>query len=98
MPEDTVYVGRGADWGNPYRIGDPVSIYTPSVITEGTDYLYAPVITREIAVLLFQVWISDRLESQIRSELAGKDLACWCPLGEPCHVDVLLRIAAGGAA
>jgi hypothetical protein len=26
-------------------------------------------------------------------ELAGRDLACWCPLGEPCHADVLLRIA-----
>jgi hypothetical protein len=26
-------------------------------------------------------------------ELRGKDLACWCPLGEPCHADVLLEIA-----
>jgi hypothetical protein len=32
-----------------------------------------------------------------RRELVGKDLACWCPLSEPCHVDVLLRIANGGA-
>jgi len=29
----------------------------------------------------------------IRAELAGKDLACWCPTWEPCHADVLLRIA-----
>lgn len=29
----------------------------------------------------------------VRRELAGKDLACWCPLGEPCHGDVLLEIA-----
>ena len=29
----------------------------------------------------------------IRKELSGKDLACWCPLGEPCHADVLLKIA-----
>jgi hypothetical protein len=27
------------------------------------------------------------------SELRGKDLACWCPLDQPCHADVLLRIA-----
>ena len=27
-------------------------------------------------------------------ELRGKDLACWCPVdGQPCHADVLLRIA-----
>lgn len=26
-------------------------------------------------------------------ELAGKDLACWCPLDKPCHADVLLRLA-----
>lgn len=34
---------------------------------------------------------------EIRAELAGHDLACWCPLYEPCHADVLLEIAAGGA-
>jgi len=31
----------------------------------------------------------------VRRELAGKDLACWCPLSEPCHADVLLEIANG---
>ena len=25
--------------------------------------------------------------------LRGKNLACWCALDEPCHADVLLRIA-----
>jgi len=25
--------------------------------------------------------------------MAGRDLACWCPLDEPCHADVLLEIA-----
>ena len=33
----------------------------------------------------------------VRRELAGKDLACWCkPEVRWCHVDVLLRVAAGG--
>lgn len=27
------------------------------------------------------------------AELRGKDLACWCPLDQPCHADVLLREA-----
>lgn len=25
--------------------------------------------------------------------LRGKDLACWCPLDQPCHADVLLELA-----
>jgi len=25
--------------------------------------------------------------------LTGRDLACWCPLDQPCHADVLLEIA-----
>lgn len=34
----------------------------------------------------------------IRRDLAGRDLACWCPLDQPCHADVLLELANGGAA
>lgn len=30
-------------------------------------------------------------------EIAGLDLACWCPLDQPCHADVLLELANGGA-
>jgi hypothetical protein len=26
-------------------------------------------------------------------ELRGKNLACWCPIGSPCHADVLLELA-----
>jgi hypothetical protein len=25
--------------------------------------------------------------------LRGKNLACWCKLGEPCHADILLELA-----
>ena len=31
----------------------------------------------------------------VKTELRGKDLACWCPLDQPCHADVLLEIANG---
>ena len=27
------------------------------------------------------------------TELQGLDLACWCPLGSPCHADTLLELA-----
>lgn len=26
-------------------------------------------------------------------ELKGKNIACFCPVGEPCHGDVLLKLA-----
>lgn len=29
----------------------------------------------------------------IRRDLRGKVLACWCPIGSPCHADVLLELA-----
>jgi hypothetical protein len=29
----------------------------------------------------------------VRRELHGRDLACYCPLAEPCHADVLLAVA-----
>jgi hypothetical protein len=37
----------------------------------------------------------------VRRELAGKDLGCWCPIEDvlgnpyPCHADVLLAVARG---
>jgi hypothetical protein len=49
------------------------------------------------AVELYERWIktSDgkHIAEAARRELAGKDLACWCKEGEPCHADVLLRYA-----
>ena len=32
------------------------------------------------------------LVAAARVELRGHDLACWCPLDEPCHADVWLEI------
>lgn len=29
----------------------------------------------------------------VEHELRGRDLACYCPLDEPCHADVLLELA-----
>jgi hypothetical protein len=87
-PAGVISVVRGTDWGNPYRIGDDFALSSYSAYgQQGT-------ITRPIAVLLFRVWIELRgFAPQIRRELVGRDLACWCPLDQPCHADVLLEIA-----
>lgn len=43
------------------------------------------------------LWVGHGLPwlgvKQARQALAGKDLACWCPLDQPCHADGLLEIA-----
>ena len=33
----------------------------------------------------------------IRRELGGRDLACWCKVGDPCHGDEWVCLANGGA-
>ena len=55
---------------------------------------------RDDAIRLYrEVYLAEypELAEVARRELAGKTLACWCRLDLPCHADVLLRIAAGGA-
>jgi hypothetical protein len=31
--------------------------------------------------------------AECRTDLRGYDLACYCPLDQPCHADLLLQIA-----
>ena len=38
-------------------------------------------------------WRLPFTAKDVRRELGGKDLACWCPPAEPCHADVLLEVA-----
>lgn len=37
----------------------------------------------------------EREADEAVAVLAGRDLACWCPLDQPCHADVLLAVANG---
>lgn len=37
--------------------------------------------------------IEVRAIAESIEELRGKNLACWCPLDQPCHADVLLEMA-----
>ena len=48
------------------------------------------------AVALFRRYVAynnDIWDLEAFQPLRGKDLACWCPLDQPCHADVLLEIA-----
>lgn len=35
---------------------------------------------------------------ELRAELAGHDLVCWCPADQACHADILIELALEGGA
>jgi len=80
IPANAIYVGRPTVWGNPYVVG--------------SQLMNGETLTAEKAVALYEQHLADNFnERDIRHCLRGKDLACWCALDQPCHADVLLRIA-----
>ncbi len=50
------------------------------------------IITPALAVAIYREAFAPDQPEIIR-DLAGRDLACWCPLSSPCHGDVLLELA-----
>lgn len=88
-PAGVVNVTRPSDWSNPFSVG-------PTVLFDDGKTLRRVEITRHLAVDLFAAWVAQLgWEDQIRRELAGRDLMCWCALDQECHADVLLAIANG---
>jgi hypothetical protein len=79
-PENTVVVARPSKWGNPFRVGDN-GMTRAQAVAHYRHLFTRPGLAGE----------ADR--AIIRAELAGKNLACWCPLDQPCHADVLLELA-----
>ena len=80
MPANAIYVGRPTVWGNPYVVG--------------SELMNGETLNAEKAVALYEQHLADNFnERDIRHCLRDKDLACWCALDQPCHADVLLRIA-----
>lgn len=92
MPEGAVYVGRPTEWGNPWTIGTIAIIEWPWPSSVLEVSIREIEITPHIAVALYR-WAFTPDVEEIRAELAGRDLACWCPLDQPCHADVLLELA-----
>jgi len=92
MPPNTVYVGRPSKWGNPFSIGS-IYINEKGSIDEHLLFGGIEITDRKIAVEIFKKQITDKNIELTRRELKGKNLACWCPLNQPCHADVLLEIA-----
>jgi len=96
MPENTVYVGRPGRWGNPFMISaDQGAIEHYRDYRKNVDlWTNWPVADAATAVKAFRVVrCHKRFVADVQANLRGKNLACWCPLDQPCHADVLLELA-----
>ena len=89
-----VNVARPGKWGNPWRVGEPgvpdaaeaVRRFRAAVIGfEANGSFCRPVAHPDSFI--------GRIIAGAPRHLAGKNLACWCPLDAPCHADVLLELA-----
>jgi len=99
LPPNARSVARPTKWGNPYRVGEPPPLWPKETFTA------------EDAVECYRLMLAGghllkrppgyQLVLDAVSELAGLDLACWCPLTYPdgspyqCHADVLIRYSNG---
>ena len=96
-------VGAGTE---PGMFGGREKVYT----VDGPGEFFRGTYTRQeaaaFAVDVYRRWINawptkfkgavEPLDANIGlRELGGHDLACWCPLDQPCHADVLLELANG---
>lgn len=94
LPENARSVARPGRYGNPFPIG-----------REGPLGRIAP--DAAGAVGFFRAMLKDPelraaadypSDDEIRADLRGCDLGCWCQERSACHADVLIEVANGGGA
>jgi hypothetical protein len=98
MPENTVKVDRSTKWGNPFVVHSDGHRAAPEVAVASFRSMLAKNEGEWWPVPL--PWPKGKIPAgppttvdDVKRELAGKNLACWCALDQPCHADVLLKIA-----
>jgi len=99
---DAVIVARPSRWGNPFAVGEEVTI-------NGWGEIATVTMTPALAVACYRDLMTTRLHRDPNDmpedaawveswytgldEIRGHDLACWCSLDQPCHADILLELA-----
>lgn len=96
LPPNTICVTRPGKWGNPYKVVRDDGDWTCANDGERVSPSFT---SREEATR----WAVDSFRATLRTvlkqepgllePLRGKNLACWCAPGDPCHADVLLEYA-----
>lgn len=102
MPKTCVYVGRPSKWGNPFTMVETelsIALYRDMCLDVWGPNKVAHLPSHEQIFIRLAAdswrarWDWSYVPNAIQKLLAGKDLACWCPLDAKCHADVLLEIA-----
>ena len=88
MPSDTIIVTRPSKWGNPYKVGE--KYISNKGLIEIKTAQQAVNMYKQSVLGIYECPVNKK---QIKKELKGKNLACFCPLDTPCHADFLLEIA-----
>lgn len=84
MPPNTVSVGQGP-WFTVFRAMEVCAGFNSAIaVCDFREMLKEAEVDRPFSA-----------ERDI-APLRGKNLACWCPIGAPCHADVLLQMANKG--
>ncbi len=88
-----VCVTRGTKWGNPIKVATRAEVRAA-----GYFGFMLPQNPGQV-VIAYERWLHETpaglaIFDAAKRELRGKNLACWCKPGEPCHADVLLALAA----
>jgi hypothetical protein len=81
--------GPNGDWGveDTGRLGTPMGHgWTKVGATKHAVAAYARLIDEQYPP-------GSSARYALVASLAGRDLACWCPLDQPCHADVLIELA-----
>ncbi|MFE9192028.1 DUF4326 domain-containing protein [Micromonospora sp. NPDC007208] len=110
MPPHTKYVGRPGKYSNPFFVGQVGDMrgwtgwYVGEIGNDSADHghyqLQSQALARAVELYRLHTGPMGNCEldvEEVRRDLAGWNLACWCGPDQPCHVDVLLEIANGTA-
>lgn len=97
LPDNAVKVDRSTQWGNPYRVGERMSMPMARrwgwEISPRGQKIVCEDAKEAVRRFAHCVQWDEAIHGYIRDQLGGRDLACWCALDAPCHADVLLTIA-----
>ena len=104
LPASAVKVDRTTKFGNPFKAIDPKDesavrksvAYFEEWLTKGEGSFECGPGTG-VTMVRIPAWYEPGELRKMLPQLKGKDLACWCKLGAPCHAEVLLRLANGGS-
>lgn len=87
-PPGSMIVDRTSRWGNPFVVGKYNDFYG-GIIQDAETAI--SLFIQHLTVIAFNAGYQS-VDNWLYP-LQGKNLCCWCPLDQPCHADVLLRLA-----